>query len=358
MFDDRYRESDVRRELGMSLALACGCVALGLVNPDFWSSANLLNTVRHIAMLGTYALGLAFVIIAGGIDLSAGSIIGLTGVTIAALLGAGAPVWMAVSVAMAVSLLAGLCQGALITYLKLQPFIVTLGGMLLLRGVSQVITNGGTISLGETPFRDLADGGLIRVGYAYLLPYPVLIFGTVTLLAMYALHYTVFGRYVYAIGGNRDAAVYSGVSVRRVEMTTYIMSAGLAGVAGVVYGAYIGQMSHTVGTAYELVGIAACVLGGCSLRGGEGTVTGVIIGSALMKVVENSINMFKLTYHDAAGIAHEWRLNTNWQYLVIGAVILFAVILDQGGHQLRDRWLKMRFMQKRCDLRNRGLGLR
>jgi ribose transport system permease protein len=97
-----------------------------------------------------------------------------------------------------------------------------------------------------------------------------------------------------------------------------------------------------VGTAYELVGIAAAVLGGCSLRGGEGTIAGVVIGSALMKVIENSINLFKITYHDAAGVGHEWRLNTNWQYIVIGAVILIAVILDQCSHLLGYRWLKSR----------------
>jgi len=123
-------------------------------------------------------------------------------------------------------------------------------------------------------------------------------------------------------------------------LITYVISAGLAGLAGIIYAAYIGQMSHTVGTAYELIGIAAAVLGGCSLRGGSGTILGVIIGSALMKVIENSINMFKITYHDAGGIAQEWRLNTNWQYIVIGAVILIAVILDQGGPLLRNRWTK------------------
>jgi len=317
----------VRRELGMAVALICGCVVLGAFNPDFWASANLLNTVRHISMLGIYAVGLGFVIITGGIDLSVGSVIGLTGVTVASLLAAGMSTWAAVALAMTISIVVGLCQGLLITRLKLQPFIVTLGVMLLLRGISQTLCNGGTISLGNASFRDLADGG-----------YPVLIFAVVALAAAYVLHATVFGRYVYAIGGNREAALYSGVPVKRVELATYVISAGLAGLAGLVYAAYIGQMSHTVGTAYELIGIAAAVLGGCSLRGGEGTIFGVVIGSALMKVIENSINMFKISYHDASGLVHEWRLNTNWQYIVIGAVILLAVILDQGGYLLRERW--------------------
>lgn len=328
----------MRRELGMTLALVVGCLMLGILNPDFWSSANLLNTVRHVAMLGIYTVGLAFVIITGGIDLSVGSVVGLTGVMIAALLSSGTPIWAAVAIAMLMSVVIGLFQGLLITRLKLQPFIVTLGGMLLLRGISQTLCNGGTISLGDSPFRDLADGGLIHLGYSYLLPYPLLIFVLVVMLATYLLHFTVFGRYVYAIGGNRDAAEYSGISVRWVEMLTYLISAVLAGLAGVVYAAYIGQMSHTVGTAYELIGIAAAVLGGCSLRGGEGTILGVVVGSALMKVIENAINLFKITYHDSSGAVHEWRLNTNWQYIVIGAVILLAVILDQGGYSLRRRW--------------------
>ena len=330
----------MRREIGMTFALLCGGIVLGTLNPDFWTSANLLNTIRHIAMLGIYTIGLAFVIIAGGIDLSVGSVIGLTGVVIASLLASGTPIWTALSIAMIISIVIGFGQGLLVTRLRLQPFIVTLGGMLLLRGVSQTICNGGTISLGNSPFRDLADGGFISVGPSYILPYPVLIFIAVALLAAYLLHFTVFGRYLYAIGGNREATIYSGVAVQRVELTTYVISAGLSGLAGIIYAAYIGQMSHTVGTAYELIGIAAAVLGGCSLRGGEGTVFGVVIGSALMKVIENSINMFKITYHDASGIAHEWRLNTNWQYIVIGTVILLAVILDQGGHLLRNRWLR------------------
>lgn len=330
----------MRQELGIAAALICICILLGTLNPDFWASANLINTARHAAMLSIYAIGLAFVINTGGIDLSVGSVIGLSGVIIAALLAAGFSIWTALGIAMTVSVAVGMCQGALITRLGLQPFIVTLGGMLLLKGISQTICNGGTISLGNSPFRNLADGGLIPVGHSYLLPYPVLIFLIVAAVGAYALHFTVFGRYVYAIGGNRDAALYSGVPVKRIELITYVISAGLAGLAGIIYAAYIGQMSHTVGTAYELIGIAAAVLGGCSLRGGSGTILGVIIGSALMKVIENSINMFKITYHDAAGVAQEWRLNTNWQYIVIGAVILIAVILDQGGPLLRDRWTK------------------
>src|SRR5262249_35669648 len=156
------------------------------------------------------------------------------------------------------------------------------GGMLLIRGVSQTIVQGGTLSLGRSPLLRLSNGGLLQYHGDPLIPYPMLMFLPGIPVGTYLLHFTVFGRYLYPIGGNRDAAEYSGINVKQVEMLTYVVSAGLAGVAGVAYAAYIGQMSQQVGVAYELYAIAAVVLGGCSLRGGEGTVLGVVIGSAMM----------------------------------------------------------------------------
>ena len=162
-------------------------------------------------------------------------------------------------------------------------------------------------------------------------------FAGVAIVSTYLLHFTVFGRHIYAIGGNREAAKYSGVPVKRVETLTYVLSAGLAGLAGIPYAAYIGQMSHTVGEAYELYAITASVLGGCSLRGGEGTVIGVIIGSAVMRIMDNGINMFQVPYTDALGNRQIWRLDENWRNMINGGVILGAVILDQVTHILRDR---------------------
>lgn len=322
----------------MALLVLCGIIALS--NADFYSGANILNTSRQIAMVGVFAIGAGFVIITGGIDLSVGSTIGLTGVIIARLSapplgGRGMPIGVGITAAMAIALAIGLIQGLLITRLSLQPFIVTLGGMLFLRGVSQTICHGGTISFGDSPFRNLADEGF-RLG-GLLIQYPIVIFLIVAVLATYVLHFTVFGRHVFAIGGNRQAAEYSGIPVKRVETLAYVISAGLAGLAGIVYAAYVGRMSHNVGMAYELIAIASAVLGGCSLRGGEGTVVGICIGSAIMKVIENGINMFKITYQDAGNVIQTWRLDTNWRNIVIGAVILGAVILDQVMHVLQDR---------------------
>jgi ribose transport system permease protein len=177
----------------------------------------------------------------------------------------------------------------------------------------------------------------LTVGGEPLIPYPMVLFLAVIGVATYVLHFTVFGRYVYAIGGNRDAAEYSGINVRTIETSTYVISAGLAGVAGICYAAYIGQMSQQVGVAYELYAIAAAVLGGCSLRGGEGTVLGVIIGSAVMRVIDNGINMFQLPYSDVDGIRRIWRLDPNWTFIIIGGVILAAVISDQVIHLIQDR---------------------
>jgi len=150
-----------------------------------------------------------------------------------------------------------------------------------------------------------------------------------------ASQYTVLGRYVYAIGGNRDAARYSGINVNRVELLTYVISAGTAGIAGICYAAYIGQMSQQVGVAYELYAIAAAVLGGCSLRGGEGTIFGILIGASMMKVIDNGIIMFQIQYTDPEGIHKIWRLNSNWNWIIVGAVILVAVILDQVVHMVQ-----------------------
>ena len=332
----------MRREMGMTVALVLMCLGLWISNPDFLGQSNAINTLRQISMLGIFAVGIGFVIVSGGIDLSIGSMVGLTGVIIAKLSspntgGLGYSLWIGIPVALAVALLFGLCQGLLITRLKLQPFIVTLGGMLLFRGMSQTIAEGGTLSLGGSPLLDLANEGMLHVGGEPLLPYPLLIFLAVVGVATYVLHFTVFGRYVYAIGGNRDAAEYSGIAVRRVETSTFVISAGLAGVAGVCYAAYIGQMSQQVGVAYELYAIAAAVLGGCSLRGGEGTVLGIVIGSAIMRVIDNGINMFQMPYVDAEGIPRIWRLNPNWTFVIIGTVILAAVVLDQVVHIVQGK---------------------
>lgn len=341
----------MRRELGMVVALVLMYCTLWASNPLFVGQANTFNTSRQMAMLAIYAVGLAFVIITGGIDLSVGSIIGLTGVIIAKIAapppGMQMSLLLGVSVALGVALLIGLIQGLLITRLQLQPFIVTLGFMLLLRGVSQTIANGGNITItdrtyatlasGETQttvypaltrFINLVEGGLFYVNRVPLLSWPVLICFGVIAIGAYLLHFTVFGRYVYAIGGNRDAAEYSGIPVKRIETLTYVISAGMAGLAGILYAAYVKNMDAMHGQSYELIAIAGTVLGGCSLRGGEGTVIGVVIGCMVMQMIDNGFNYFQLG---------TWLPNENWKSIVNGAVILVAVILDRTVHIIQSK---------------------
>ncbi len=325
----------MKREIGMLVALFVLCGILWSSNSDFIGNSNIVAAARQISMLGILAIGSSFVIITGGIDLSVGSLVGLTGVILAKVSsnsegGMGYPLLIGISVAMCVALLIGLIQGLLITRMNLQPFIVTLGFMLMLRGVSQTVVHGGNISFSQ--FRGLANAAIVSTHGQPLLPMVLVILIAVALVSAYLLHFTVFGRYIYAIGGNRDAAQYSGIPVKTVETTTYVISAGLAGVSGICFASYIGQMDHNVGVAFELQAIAACVLGGCSLRGGEGAVFGVLIGTGLMKIIENGLDMFQVIYHDKAGHPRYWKPDDNWRFIVIGAVILVAVILDQVVH--------------------------
>jgi len=334
--------SYLRRELGMFVAVVLMCAGLYFNNHEFFNFSNTGNLLRNISMLGIFAVGVAFVIITGGIDLSVGTLVGLTGVIIAKLSSHedncwGWPIYVGIGVAMGVMLLIGLIQGLIITRLNLQPFIVTLAGMMIFRGISQTICESGTLSIGDSsPLSHLANNGLFMHGESAIISWPVVIFACVVVVFGYLLHFTVFGRYIYAVGGNRDAAKYSGINVRRVETSTYVISAGLAGLAGICYASYIGGMDKGVGQSYELYAITAAVLGGCSLRGGEGTVFGVVIGCTMYQVIYNGINMFQWFYY-VGSRRQVWRIPTEWTETIIGCVLLCAVMLDQIAHIVQAR---------------------
>jgi len=325
---------------GMSLALLLMCAAIWISNPHFASESNLFNTSRQIALLGIYSIGVSFVIISGGIDLSIGSVVSLAAVVVVKMSagpeqrGLGLPLALGIAVALLISLSIGLVQGLLISRGGLQPFIVTLAGMLIYRGISQTILGGGDISFGDS--RSQAVRLFIdRIGEGHLLgvPTPAVLFLFLMGAAAFLLHSTVFGRHLYAIGGNREAARYSGIRVEAVETSTYLISAGLAGLAGVVHAAYLPQVNHHIGFGYELTAIAAVVLGGCSLRGGEGSIPGVLIGAAIMQVMDNGINMFQVRLGDG----RVFRLDENWKFIIIGGVILGAVVLDGLMFRVRMR---------------------
>jgi len=333
----------LKRELGMLVALIAMGAIVFMSNDKFLGLSNSGNLLRNTSMLGIYSIGMAFVIITGGIDLSLGSLIGLTGVLLAKFCAQDDPacygwsLWVGIPLTLAIMLAIGLIQGLIITMLDLQPFIVTLAGMMIFRGVAQTIGEGGTLSIGDIPLAKLANGGFLVNHGSALISWPLIIFVLVCLFFAYLLHFTVFGRYVYAIGGNRDAAKYSGLNVKRIETMTYVISAGLAAVSGICYASYIGGMNQDVGRGYELYAVAAAVLGGCSLRGGEGTIFGVVVGAGMYTVIYNAINMFQLKYHDAAGKLMTFRPSTNWTDWIIGIVILIAVVLDQVAKVIQAR---------------------
>ena len=305
------RMSRVKKELTMLAVMIGLAVVTAVLNPVFLGADNLRNTVRHISLISLLALGEAVVIIAGGIDLSVGSIICLSAVTTSYLtMYAGFGIGSAIAVAMALSLLVGFLQGLVITWLGVQPFVVTLGSMLLLRGFAEVLTGGTDIGFqGKYPgFRFLGEG----VGLGMPMPFWFAL-GAIAITA-FLMHRTLFGRYCYAIGSNAEAARLSGVPVQRVRLITFVASAALSGIAGLLYVAYLPSATPSLGSAYELHAVAAAVLGGCSLLGGRGSVFGVLIGAGIMQITFNAVNLVGKSL---------------WQNVVAGGVILAAVIVDR-----------------------------
>ena len=302
----------MKKELTMFSVLVALTIATAILNPTFLSPDNLRNNIRHISLISLFALGEAVVIIAGGIDLSIGSIIGLAAVSTAYLtMVSGLGIETAVAIALVLSLVIGFGQGMIVAWLGVQPFVVTLGAMLLLRGVAEVLTGGGDIGFqGQFPgFRFLGEGTGLG------LPMPFWFAIIAILITTFLMHRTIFGRYCYAIGSNAEAAHLSGVPVRVVRLTTFIVGGFLSGVAGLLYVAYLPTATPSLGNAYELHAIAAAVLGGCSLRGGRGSVVGVLIGAGVMQVTFNAVNLVGQSL---------------WQNVVAGGVILAAVIVDRA----------------------------
>lgn len=345
----------MRKEVVVAVALILLCAVTAVSNPAFMSFDNLSNTALQIALLGVIAIAAGFVIVTGGIDLSIGSMVSLSAVIVAKIAvspqygGIGKPLWLAIVVALGVATLLGAFQGFLIARLGLQPFIVTLGGMMCFRGIAQTITSGGNITINAVELPELRNlrywgpsfsvqGGVDAFGDpipdTFVLGAPILIFIVIAVFAAYLLHFTVYGRRLYAVGGNREAARYAGVPVKATETSVYALSGLLAGVAGILNGANLGDCTHAMGNTYELYAITAAVLGGVSLRGGEGTVIGIVLGAALFRLLENGINMVQPIIDKRFG-SQNWNLN-NSREIVIGAVILGAVLLDQASQAWRN----------------------
>ncbi len=289
-----------------------------LINPQFVSAYNLQNLIRWTSLFGIISLGAAFVIITGGIDLSIGSVIGLVGSMMAWLLTQkGWSVGATLAMVMAVSLGIGLAHGLLITKVRLQPFVVTLCGLLLYRGMARFITDDQSQGFGNTHegLRQLAIGR-VSLSSAFAIPVPLFILLGIAVLSAVFLNLTVAGRHLLALGRNETAARFSGIRTDALKITAYVLCSGLAGVGGILFSLDLNSIQPSgLGEFYELYAIAAAVLGGCSLRGGEGTITGVIIGTAVMRVLYNAINILGIPTH--------------LEFAIIGAVILTGVVADE-----------------------------
>jgi len=297
-----------------------------LLNRRFVSAYNLQNLVSWTSLFGIISIGVAFVIITGGIDLSIGSVIGLVGSLLAWLLThKGWSVPAALIAVLLVSLAIGLAHGLLITKVRLQPFVVTLCGLLLYRGLARYVTDDQSQGFGSSfeSLRQLAIGKL-QVTALFALPAPFFFLLGVAVVAAVFLNQTIWGRYLLALGRNETATRYSGVDTDRMKILAYVLCSLLAGVGGILFSLDLNSIQPSgLGEFYELYAIAAAVLGGCSLRGGEGTIAGVIIGTAVMRVLYNAINILGIPTH--------------LEFAIIGAVILAGVVTDEGVKRLAAR---------------------
>ncbi len=303
------------KEFGLFVLLLVLSLTVFAFNHQFLSAVNVQNTARLIGLYGIFSLGLGIVIITGGIDLSVGSVFALLGVFLANLLVAKhQPPAVALAVIIAGGALLGLVNGILITRLKLQPFIVTLCGLLLYRGLARYIANDETKGFGNaTGFEALqkfASGNVLG------LPTPFFVLILISVVLWVALHRTVWGRHLYALGRSEEAARYGGVDTKLVITSAYVLAGGLTGISAILFAFYTNSISPSShGTSFELYGIAAAVLGGCSLRGGEGSVVGILIGCALLQVLRNLVTLLGIP--------------SSLDFAVMGTVILIGVTVDQ-----------------------------
>ena len=296
------------RELGTLGGLLALCLLLTALTPYFLTVSNLLNVMEQTSINAVIAVGMTFVILSGGIDLSVGSLVALSGVVMASALQAGAPIPVALLAGLLTGALCGLVNGGLVTLGRLPPFIATLGMMSVARGAALLLTDGRPVSGFEAGFRSLATGRVVGV------PVPVLVTLAVYVLAHLVLTRTRFGRYVYAIGGNEEATRLSGVPVRFHKTMVYALSGLVSALAAAVLTARLNSAQPIAGMMYELDAIAATVIGGTSLLGGQGRVSGTLIGALIMGVLRNGLNLLGIS--------------SFLQQVVIGLVIVGAVLLD------------------------------
>lgn len=286
-------------------------IVVSMLNPRFLSVPNLLNVLRQTSINSVIAIGMTLVILTGGIDLSVGSVLAISGALCATMVSSGMNPVSALIMTLVIGLLLGILNGVLISYAKLQPFIVTLVTMTLLRGATLVYTDGKPIPVrGEGEFFENIGGG-----YILDIPVPIYIMVALFVIAYYVLNNTKFGRYIYAIGGNEEATKLSGVNSSKYKTFVYGVAGSLAALAGVIVTSRLGSAQPTAGAGYELDAIAAVVLGGTSLSGGVGKIAGTALGAIIIGVLGNALNLLNVSSY--------------YQMMIKAAVILIAVLIDK-----------------------------
>ena len=296
------------RRFGTLAGLVALCVLLWILTPHFLTVSNLLNVLEQTSINAIVAVGMTYVIISGGIDLSVGSLLALSGVVLATLLHQDQPIAVAIGAALAVGSLFGSASGVAITWGRLPPFIATLGMMSIARGCALLFTEGRPVSGFEPEFRAIATARIAGI------PAPVFVTAGVYAVGHFVLSETRFGRYVYALGGNEEATRLSGVNVRWYKTAVYAVSGLTSAIAAVLLTARLNSAQPIAGIMYELDAIAAVVIGGTSLAGGEGSLVGTLIGALIMGVLRNGLNLLNVSSFT--------------QQVVIGLVIIIAVLID------------------------------
>jgi ribose transport system permease protein len=304
-----------KKDLGLLILILVVGTVVALINPRFLSPINLSNTANLIGLYGMFSIGMGFVIITGGIELSVGSIFALLGVVFVDLLVTYACPWpVALGFIVLCGIALGLLHGFLVTRMHMQPFVVTLCGLLIYRGVARWYTDDGTAGFEfGISFPALE---WVTTGRSFGVPHSFIVFVLLAVIMGIALHRSVFGRYLFAVGKNEEAARYSGINTNRVIIAAYVICGALSGLAAVYLAMYtrsISPASH--GSFYELYAIAAAVLGGCSLRGGEGSMLGLVLGAILLQILQNLVNLLGIP--------------SSLNFAVMGTVILIGVLADQ-----------------------------
>ncbi|MGL5245548.1 MAG: ABC transporter permease [Sarcina sp.] len=298
------------QKLAAGLSLVIMCIFFSVATPHFLTFDNIITIALQTAVIGIMAIGVTFVIVTSGIDLSLGAIIALSGVCAGIFVNKGFGIILSVILALIIGMLFGGVNGFLIGKLGLPPFISTLGSMMLARGITLVLTDAKPVYFDGAPsFIEISQGKLFGV-----IPYPVIYLILIAFISAFILKKTIIGRHTYAIGSNEEAARLSGINVFKTKIFVYMYCGLLCAVAGIIMAARINSGQPTAGQGYELDAIAAVVIGGTSLSGGEGGVMGTVIGAFIMGVLKNGLNLMNVSQ--------------NWQMVAMGLVVIGAVYMD------------------------------